>query len=188
MSNSELLTTPGTGVPNDPRVSIIDTANDTRPFIARLKSRGVKIVIRYLSLGKSSDMPGLRLIDNGTPGKTDSEASQIISNGLGLLLVYEWGSNNPGKFVFGVDTAGKPKTGPASTDSVKIAEAEADADAIAANAQAAAIGYPNAPIYFTIDFDLAPGSSGAIDNDENPILYSDNTPVTNDTVVAACTA
>lgn len=173
---------------HDARVAIIDTAQDTRPWISQLKARGVKVVIRYLALGPSASLPRRRIIDNGTPGKPDSEASQLIGNGFGLVLVYEWGNNNPGKFAFGVDAAAKPKTGPANTDSIGIAKLEADADADAAIAQATALGYPNAPIYFTIDFDLAPGPNGAEDNDGNPILYSDQTPVTNDTVVAACKA
>lgn len=172
----------------DARVAIIDTADDTRPWISQLKSRGVQVVIRYLARGRSHSLPNLRIIDNGTPGTSDSEAARLIDHGFGLLLVYEWQSNNPAKFVFGLDEAGNPKTGPQGTDSTKAATSEADADSAAALSQAAAIGHPNAPIYFTIDFDLSPGSDGAQDIQGNPVLYSDGTPVTNDTVVSACTA
>jgi hypothetical protein len=172
----------------DARAAIIDTAEDTRLWIPKLKARGVKVVIRYLALGTSASLPRRRIIDNGTPGTAASEATQLISNGFGLILVYEWGNSNPGKFVFGVDSKGKPKSGPPTTDTIAMAKLEADADAAAAVAQAIAIGHANAPIYFTIDFDLLPGSGVAEDINGNPILYSDGMPVTNDTVVAACTA
>jgi Domain of unknown function (DUF1906) len=168
--------------------AIIDTADDTRDKIPQLKARGVKVVIRYLSLGRYDDLPNLRIIDNGTPGTADSEATKLLNSGLALMLVYEWWSNTPAKFVFGLDAQGKPKTGDKNTNSIQVATNEADSDLAAATAQAAAIGFPNAPIYFTIDFDLIPGSGSAQDLQGNTIRYSDNTPVTNDTVVAACTA
>ena len=172
----------------DARVAIIDTADDTRPWIPQLKTRGVQVIIRYLALGRSNSLPHKRIIDNIGPGATLSEAAQLLGNGFALVLVYEWGNSSPGKFVFGVDANGKPKVGARDVDYVKMATDEADADLTAALAQAAQIGLPDAPIYFTIDFDLTQGSGGAQSGRGDPVVYSDGTPVTNDTAFAACSA
>jgi hypothetical protein len=185
---------------SDPRAAIIDTPADTRPWLAQLKNQQVQVVIRYLARGWSSSLPYKRIAGNGPgdpckdghyyPGTGGSEAAQLLNNGFGILLVYEYGNSDPRKFLFGLDAAGKANTGDPSTDHVAKARAEADADADAANMQTAAIGQSaqSSPIYFTIDFDLLPGSAGAKDQQGNPVQYSDGTPVNNDTVVAACAA
>jgi hypothetical protein len=188
MSDAGVSAAPRGGGQVNPGAAIIDTADDARDKIPQLKARGVQVVIRYLALGRDDDLPNLRIIDNGTPGTADSEATKLLNGGLALILVYEWSSNTPAKFVFGLDAKGKPKTGDKNTNSIEVATGEADTDLAAATAQAAAIGFPNAPIYFTIDFDLMPGSGSAQDIQGNTIRYTDKTPVTNDTVVAACTA
>jgi Domain of unknown function (DUF1906) len=169
-------------------VAIIDCAADTRPWLAQLKDRQVLVVIRYLARDKSALLPEKRIADNGTFGTGTSEAEQLLSNGFGIALVYEWGNNNPRKFLFGLDAAGAPKTGDRSADHAAIAAAEADADFDAASAQAGAIGLAKAPIYFTLDFDLAPGAGEAVDANGHPIQYSDGSPVSKDTLVAACDA
>jgi hypothetical protein len=184
---SDVDAAPRGGGQVNPGAAIIDTADDTSDKIPQLKARGVKVVIRYLALGRKDDLPNQRIIDNGAPGTAASEATKLLSGGLALILVYEWSSNTPAKFVFGLDATGKPKTGDKTTNSIQVATNEADSDLAAATAQAAAIGFPNAPIYFTLDFDLT-DSGNAKDIQGNTIRYTDNTPVANATVVDACTA
>ena len=179
-------------------VAIIDTPADTRPWLAQLKNQQVQVVIRYLARGWSHSLPNLRIAGNGPgdpckdghyfPGTGGSEAAQLLNNGFGIVLVYEWKSNNPSKFLFGIDTAGNVKPNDPGTDHAATAAAEADADIAAANTQTAAIGLPTAPIYFALDFDLQPGSGTAQGSDDKPLQYSDGTPISNDTVVAACDA
>jgi hypothetical protein len=185
MSDVDVAGPAGSG--QNPCAAIVDTADDTRDKIPQLKARGVKVVIRYLARGRKRDLPHQRIIDNGTPGTVDSEATKLLNGGLALILVYQWRNNTPAKFIFGIDAEGKPKTGDKDTDSIEVARNEADSDLAAATAQAAAIGFPNAPIYFTIDFDLT-GSGNAQDIQGNTIRYNDGTAVSNATVVAACTA
>lgn len=198
MSNSGSASAPATAAQSDPRAAIVDTPADTRPWLTQLKNQQVQVVIRYLARGWSSSLPNKRIAGNGPgdpckdghyySGTGGSEATQLLNNGFGILLVYEYGNSDPRKFLFGLDATGKPNAGDPLTDHVAKATAEADADADAANMQAAAIGLPAAPIYFTIDFDLLPGSAGAKDSNEQPVQYSDGTPVSNDTVVSACAA
>lgn len=185
MSDVDVAGPAGSG--QNPCAAIFDTADDTRGKISQLKARGVKVVIRYLARGRRADLPNQRIIDNGTPGTADSEAAKLLNGGLALILVYQWRNNTPAKFIFGLDAAGKPKSGDKDTDSVEVARNEADSDLAAAAAQAAAIGFPNAPIYFTVDFDLT-ASGNAKDIQGNTIRYTDGTPVKNATVVDACTA
>jgi hypothetical protein len=169
-------------------VAIVDCAADTRPWLAQLEGRQVLVVIRYLAREWSALLPEKRIADNGRFGTGTSEAEQLLTNGFGIVLVYQWGNDKPRKFLFGLDTAGVPKTGDRSTDHAAIASAEADADLAAASAQAGAIGLAKAPIYFTLDFDLAPGAGEAVDANGHPIQYSDGSPVSKDPLVAACDA
>jgi hypothetical protein len=179
-------------------VAIVDTPADTRPWLAQLKTQQVQVVIRYLARGWSATLPHLRIAGNGPgdpckdghyfPGTGGSEAAQLLNNGFGMVLVYEWKSSNPSKFLFGVDTAGHVNPNDPGTDHAARAAAEADADIAAANIQTAAIGLPDAPIYFTLDFDLQSGSGTAQNPQGNPLQYSDGTPISNDTVLAACDA
>ncbi|HEX4408999.1 MAG TPA: glycoside hydrolase domain-containing protein [Xanthobacteraceae bacterium] len=172
---------------SDFRVAIIDTADDTRDFQQKLKNQGVEVVIRYLALGKSSKLANKRIIDNiADATHPSSEAEALLDNGFGIVLVYEWGNNSPGKFIFGVDQQGNAiNTGPKSTEYTAIATTQANNDVDAAVAQATAIGLPDAPIYFTIDFDLTNYPGDAQDNQGNTLTYSDGTNVTNATAAAA---
>jgi hypothetical protein len=181
---------------NSTAVAIIDTPADTRPWLTQLKNQQVQVVMRYLARGWRSDLPYMRIAGNGpgdpckdghsNPGTGGSEATQLLNNGFGIALIYEWKNSNPSKFLFGVDASGNINPHAPGTDHTTRATAEADADVDAANVQTAAIGLPTAPIYFTLDFDLQPGAAQA--SDGAPLQYSDGTPISNDTVVAACDA
>jgi hypothetical protein len=173
---------------SNPAIAIIDTDSDTRGFWKQLQQRQVEVVIRYLAFAQSHKGSPKRIVDNGKPGTADSEASQLLDNGFGLVLVYEWGNGNPRKFLFGLDTEGNILTGGPDTDHTSVAIAEADRDADVAAEQLAQIGHPTAPIYFAIDFDLTHGSGVMKDSDEKPVLYSDRSPVSCDKAVAACRA
>jgi Domain of unknown function (DUF1906) len=173
---------------NNPAVAIIDTADNTIKFLGNLKDRKVEIVIRYLALKQSSPNSTKRIVDNGKAGTPESEAYQLLDQGFGLILVYEWGNNNPRKFLFGLDEKGNGLSGPPSTDHIKVAQNQADLDAAAAIQQTGDIGHPSAPVYFTVDFDLLPGPRAIKGMDDKPVLYTDNSPVSGDKTVAACRA
>jgi glycoside hydrolase-like protein len=182
--------TPGAG--SNAAVAIIDTADDTRPWLGQLKARQIAAVIRYLSRGWRSDLPNQRIAGNGPgdpcgdghffPGSGGSEAAQLLNGGFGIVLVYEYKSSLASKFLFGIDSSGNANSGLPGTDHVAAAQAEADADIAAAKLQTAAIGLPNAPVYFTVDFDLEDGAGNSGSQ------YSDGTPISNHTVVTAVNA
>jgi hypothetical protein len=196
MSNPPL----SAGAQDNPAVAIIDTPADTRTWLQQLKQQQVAVVIRYAARAWQKGLPNKRIASNGPgdplkdghyfPGTGGSEADQLYQNGLGIILVYEDdGGSDPCKFLFGHDQHGTIlQTGDPHTDHAKVAANEADVDAAAANQQAGLIGQPNAPVYFAIDFDLFPGTSGVIGRHNKPIRYSNGTPVSNDKLVAACTA
>ena len=183
---------------SNPAVAIIDTPADTRQWLTQLKNQQIQVVMRYLARGWRSDLPNMRIAGNGPgdpckdghyyTGTGGSEATQLLNDGFGIVLIYEWKNSNPAKFLFGVDTAGNINPHAPGTDHAATAAAEADADVDAANVQTAAIGLSTAPIYFTLDFDLLPGAATAQGSDGAPLQYSDGTPISNDTVVAACDA
>ncbi|WP_439122687.1 hypothetical protein [Marivita sp.] len=82
------------------RVAIIDTAYDTRPYLDRLKERGVTVIGRYYA---RCDQPeyGLtqkRLINQGRPSDPNSEIAQMFAKGFAVLSVYQYYSNTPNKF------------------------------------------------------------------------------------------
>lgn len=185
-------------VGGETRVAIVDSPDDVRPFIPQLKDQKIRVVIRYLARAWQDELPNKRIAGNGPgdpckdghyyPGTGGSEARQLLENGFGILLVYQYFNSDPRKFLFGLDSTGHANIGDPSTDHAKMAEAEADADARAAAAQMKAIGQRGAPIYFGLDFDLMAGTDVAKDENGAEIQYSDGTPVSNDTVLMASDA
>ena len=177
------------------RVAIVDSPEDVRPFIPQLKDQKVRVVIRYLARAWQDDLPQKRIAGNGPgdpckdghsyPGTGGSETRQLLANGFGIVLVYQYYNSNPRKFLFGLDATGQANIGDPSTDHAAMAKGEADADARAAAAQIKAMGRPDAPIYFGLDFDLKAGTDVAKDENGTEIQYSDGTPVSNDTVLMA---
>jgi hypothetical protein len=200
-----LAATPLLGVPNsfaqtadETRVAIIDSPDDVRPFISKLKGENVRVVIRYLARGWQDDLPHKRIAANGPvdackdghyyPATGGSETHQLLENGFGILLVYQYFNSDPRKFLFGLDPTGRANGGDPSTNHIGKARGEADADARATVEQLKAIGQPHAPIYFGLDFDLRNGTDVAKDENGTDINYSDGTPVSNDMVVTASEA
>lgn len=133
---------------SDDRVDLIDTASNTGPYLAKLKSKGVRVIARYYARKYQSYLPHKRLAYNKV-GKI-SEAAAIINNGLSILSVYQYRSNLRKKFVSGVDGSGGPVR-------------EAELDAKAALAQAKIVKQPkDTAIYFGVDFNLVETDTKAI--------------------------
>jgi hypothetical protein len=148
-----------TDAPAETRVAIIDTPDDVRPFIAKLKDQKVEVVIRYLARGWQDDLPHKRIAGNGPgdlckdghyyPGTGGSEAHQLLENSFAILFVYQYFNSDPRKFLFGLDSTGRANIGDPTTNHAEKARGEADADARAATAQIKGIGQPHAPIFWT---------------------------------------
>lgn len=150
----------------DTRVAIIDTAYDTRPYLDRLKEKGVAVIGRYYA---RCDQPeyGLtekRLINQGRPGDPQSEIAQIFAKGFAILSVYQYYSNTPNKFR-GQNRDGKalPDADCNWTGASRSVEEEAELDVQAAIAQAQALGQPRGTaIYFGVDFNFTDSDTETI--------------------------
>jgi hypothetical protein len=149
------------------RVAIIDTAYDTRPYLDRLKERGVTVIGRYYA---RCDQPeyGLtekRLINQGLPGDPNSEIAQMFAKGFAVLSVYQYYSNTPNKF------RGQNRDGTALPDASctwtgvgRSVEEEAELDVQAAISQAQALAQPRGTaIYFGVDFNFTDQDHETID-------------------------
>ncbi len=149
------------------RVAIIDTAYDTRPYLDRLKDRGVTVIGRYYA---RCDQPeyGLtqkRLINQGRPGDPNSEIAQMFAKGFAVLSVYQYYSNTPNKFR-GQNRDGKalPDANCNWTGASRSVEQEAELDVQAAISQAQALGQPRgSAIYFGVDFNFTDSDVETID-------------------------
>ena len=184
------------------RIAIIDTAHDTRPWIAQLKKQNVRIVARYFARNCQSILPRKRIKFNGEayqcagtayPAGGDSEAKQLLANGFAILSIYQYNSSEPRKFLFGLDADGNAvETGNADTNHADRARAEAMLDAQAALEQAQAVGQPKGTaIYFGLDFNLRPGA-GRIEltkgGKRTTVKYDDGSLVDSAQLEQACIA
>lgn len=162
-----LLVTTSAPARADTRIAIIDTAYDTRPFLDRLKDRGVVVIGRYYA---RCDQPeyGLtekRMINQGRPSDPGSELAQIFAKGFAVLSIYQYYSNAPEKF------RGQTRDGKALPDAActwtgiaRSAVEEAELDVKAALEQAQAVGQPRGTaIYFGVDFNFAEDDAETID-------------------------
>ena len=155
------------GVYAETRVAIIDTAFDTRPYLDRLKERGVSVIGRYYA---RCDQPeyGLtekRLINQGRPSDPNSEIAQMFAKGFAVLSVYQYYSNTPNKFR-GQNRDGKalPDANCNWTGVSRSVEEEAELDVQAAISQAQALGQPRGTsIYFGVDFNFTDQARETID-------------------------
>ncbi len=139
----------------DSRAVIVDTAWDTRPFIADMKQSGIQVVGRYLARCPQPDrnIPEKRLIDQGAYGDRGSEVRQLLDNGFAILSIYQFNNDSKNKFL-GRDRNGNPLPDGScrSTDNHRTPREEAALDAEAAVAQARALGQPaGSAIYFGVD-------------------------------------
>lgn len=152
----------------DTRVAIIDTAYDTRPYLDRLKEKGVAVIGRYYA---RCDQPeyGLtekRMINQGLPSDPSSEIAQIFAKGFAILSIYQYYSNTPNKFR-GQNRDGKalPDAGCNWTGAPRSAREEAELDVRAAIEQAQAVGQPRgSAIYFGVDFNFTDNDTGTIND------------------------
>jgi hypothetical protein len=197
----------------DARAAIIDTTEDTRPWLQKLRHDvGVRVIGRYYSRGpQCADVPQKRLTFNDeevTKSRNvskalkcpnlpviagPSEAAALREGGFGILSIYQYNSSNPEKFLFGLNNDASVRTDhPSNTDHIRRAQEEADADADAALAQARdanqALG---SAIYFGLDFNLH--SEDDIDvryGDSDRIIahYDDGRAVRNDALKQAVEA
>jgi hypothetical protein len=151
----------------DTRVAIIDTAFDTRPYLDRLKERGVTVIGRYYA---RCDQPeyGLtqkRLINQGRPSDPNSEIAQMFAKGFAVLSIYQYYSNTPNKFR-GRNRDGKalPDANCNWTGAARSVEEEAELDVQAAISQARELGQPTGTaIYFGVDFNFTERDTDTID-------------------------
>ena len=151
----------------DTRVAIIDSAYDTRPFLDRLKERGVTVIGRYYA---RCDQPeyGLtekKMVNQGLPGDPNSELAQMFAKGFAVLSIYQYYSNTPNKF------RGQNRDGKALPDAAcnwtgvpRSVREEAELDVRAAIEQARAVGQPKgSAIYFGVDFNFTGSDTDTID-------------------------
>ena len=136
------------GAESNHSIAIIDTPDDTRPFLDGLQAADVRVVARYYARGPQCDLAPRKRIATNTadydkqhvcpgvaPISDPSEFEQLLDpmRGMGILSIYQYNSSEPGKFLFGLDSNGdvnqerKP-----NTDHVACAYQEAIADADAA--------------------------------------------------------
>lgn len=139
----------------DSRSAIIDTAWDTRPFIADMKKSGIQVVGRYLARCPQPDrgIPQKRLIDQGAYADRGSEVRQLLDNGFAILSIYQFNNDSKNKFL-GRDRNGNPLPDAScrNTDNHRSPTEEARLDADAAVEQARALGQPaGSAIYFGVD-------------------------------------
>ena len=137
------------------RAAIIDTAWDTRPYVAELRSGGVQVVGRYLARCPQPErnIPQKRLIDQGTARDKSSEVNQLLDAGIAILSIYQYNNDSKNKFL-GKDRNGNvlPDGDCRPTTRARTPTAEASLNAKAAVSQAKALGQPaGAAIYFGVD-------------------------------------
>ena len=145
----------GPAVAADSRAAIIDTAWDTRPFIADMKNAGIQVVGRYLARCPQPDrgIPQKRLIDQGVYSDRGSEVRQLLDNGFAILSIYQFNNDSKNKFL-GRDRNGNPLPDGScrATGNHRTPTEEARLDAEAAVEQARALGQPaGSAIYFGVD-------------------------------------
>ncbi|SHG92492.1 glycoside hydrolase domain-containing protein [Marivita hallyeonensis] len=149
------------------RIAIIDTAYDTRPYLDKLKERGVAVIGRYYA---RCDQPeyGLtqkRLINQGLPNDPSSEVAQLFAKGFAILSIYQYYSNTPNKF-HGQNRDGEalPDANCQWTGFARTVEEEARLDVDAAISQARSVGQPpGTAIYFGVDFNFQDSDRETID-------------------------
>lgn len=139
----------------DSRAMIIDTAWDTRPFIADMKRAGIEVVGRYLARCPQPErnIPEKRLIDQGAYGDRGSEVRQLLDSGFAILSIYQFNNDSKNKFL-GRDRAGNPLPDGNCRDTPnhRSPREEAELDAKAAVEQARSLGQPaGSAIYFGVD-------------------------------------
>ena len=150
----------------DTRVAIIDSAYDTRPFLDRLKERGVTVIGRYYA---RCDQPeyGLTekmMINQGLPQDPSSELAQIFAKGFAILSIYQYYSNTPNKFR-GQNREGKalPDANCQWTGVGRSVGEEARLDVEAAIRQAQMVGQPRGTAsYFGVDFNFTAQDTDSI--------------------------
>jgi hypothetical protein len=145
-----------------------------------LKGKKIEVVGRYYARAKQSSLPQKRLANNigshvcgGVPRGDLSEVEELLNGHFAILSVYQYGSNTPLKFLFGLNDDGTPRrTGPRGMDHVRVAEAEAVADDAAADAQARACGQPQqTAIYFGLDFNILESDDGIVEYEISNVAY-----------------
>ncbi len=128
-SDPEPAPEPATPQPQPPAAGqtypgIIDTASNVTPFVAALKTLGVRVVFRYYALGPQPEAPEKQLMA--------AEAGAILGAGLAIGSVFQHYSNVP--------------------ENIHAERGKQDGDA--SLARASALGQPQgSAIYFGIDFD-----------------------------------
>ncbi|MGH6791745.1 MAG: DUF1906 domain-containing protein [Methyloceanibacter sp.] len=144
-----LIATSRSKAETDTRVAIVDTAENAANQIKKLKARDVRAVARYYARQGQPSLPEKRLAFNKLGDK--SEANILTENGIALISVYQYFSNNPKKFVTGLSDTGSTRE-------------EAKQDAKAALEQASMVGQPEGSvIYFGVDFNLKPTAKTEVD-------------------------
>jgi hypothetical protein len=169
------------------RIAIVDTSDDASDYAERLRQANVAVVARYYARGFQESVPNKRIAFNSLARskkhKGAPEIDRLLENQLAILSVYQYQSNKPQKFLFGLSGKGLTPS--------QAARAEAEADAKAANDQAGEIKQSsNAPIYFGLDFDLIEKAKYATysENGNTYTVYDPSTkkPVENRVLIDAC--
>jgi len=136
------------------RIAIIDTAWDTRPYLAELKAQGVRVIGRYYARCEQENLPQKRFAFT-------SEAAEILAQGIGILSIYQYRSSSRYKFDGQrPDRQGNivnlPDANCAPSKNGRNPRAEAALDVKAAIAQARQVGQPQGTaIYFGVDFNFS---------------------------------
>lgn len=114
---------------------IIDTATDTRPYLAALKALGVRAIFRYYALQAQPEVPQKQL--------TVAEKDAILDAGFAIGSVYQYYSNVP----------------------ENIHADRGGTDGETALSRAVTFDQPKgSAIYFGVDFDWAPNDTAKRDN------------------------
>ncbi|MFK7834786.1 MAG: glycoside hydrolase domain-containing protein [Sulfitobacter sp.] len=150
----------------DSRVAILDTAWDTRPYLSQMRQGDADVLAigRYYARCAQPErgLTAKRLIDQGPLSDPSSEIAMMSRNGIAVLSVYQYYSNDPNKFL-GQTPDGKLLPDAScnwNTAQPRSVEEEARLDAEAALAQARALGQPQGTaIYFGVDFRLDPADT-----------------------------
>lgn len=109
---------------------IIDTATDTRPYLAALKAAGVQSVFRYYATAAQPEVPQKQL--------TVAERDAILDAGMSIGSVFQYYSNVPAN--------------------IHAERGRQDGDTVLA--RVAAFGQPQgSAVYFGVDFDWAPSDT-----------------------------
>lgn len=195
------------------RAAIIDTPDDTRPWLGQLKEANVKVVARYYARSPQCSLaPRKRFAFNdndynsdkkclsgGKPLKpldlpdSSAEFEQLLKQEFAIVSVYQYNSGDPRKFLFGLNDAGDFNKPDQPGNHIKAATKEGRADATAALDQAKRVGQTDkTAIYFGLDFDLEEGDNRQVmrgDNGDIPVFYADGqTNVLNKALKEACAA